>query len=271
MKIKRSLLVLLPIFAVCAILAGTAVASDSVSLFINGKALSLNNEAKLESGKVVAPVRAVAEGMGGHVTWDKDNHSVIIHTETTKDEVMDWIRKQGKEKTEYYFDGLFVEEANLDQDPEPEVLARTDGGVHLGDFFIFDKQSNGSFKLIFEQPWHVISWSAEHFPADGMNSLYKIVTRTGGTGVDVLEAHLMYMSDTGVWKEAWKGTLKARSAFQDIYHSIMGSYQFNDDYGKLFYWQTEMDTPLENNLQVGDYRITMKIFELQQGRFIEME
>jgi hypothetical protein len=271
MKVKRSLRVLLSILGACAIFAGTAVASDSVGLFINGKSLSHNNETKLENGKVVAPVRALAEAMGGNVTWDNETHSVNIQTGTTKDEVANWIRKQGKEKNEYYLDGLFVEEVNLDLDPEPEVLARIDGGVHLGNFFIFDKQSNGTYKLIFEQTWHVDSWDAEHFRADGMNPLYKIVTRTGGTGLDVREAHLMYMSDTGEWAEAWKGTLKDRSAFQDKYHIIMGSYQFNDDNGELFYWQTEMDTSLENNKQVGDSRTTMKVFELQQGQFIEKD
>lgn len=270
MNIKRKWGRFIPVLGLCAIFAGTAVASDSVGLIINGKSVSLNNEIKLDNGKVVAPVRDLAEAMGGRVTWDKKTDTVNIQTGATKDEVADWIREQGKEKKDYYFGGLFVEEANLDSDPEPEVLARIEGGVHLGDFFIFDKQSNGSYKLIFEQPWHVESWDAEHFRADGMNPLFKMVTRTGGTGLDVREAHLMYMSDTGEWTEAWKGTLKERSVFQDNYHLTMGSYQFNDDNGELYYWQTELNATLENE-QVGDGdpRTTLKVFELKQGRFME--
>ncbi|MNF09123.1 hypothetical protein D3C80_2097050 [compost metagenome] len=49
----------------------------------------------------------------------------------------------------------------------------------------------------------------------------------------------------------------------------MGSYQFNDDNGELFYWQTEMDASLEDNKQEGDSKTTMKIFNLHQGKFIE--
>ncbi|AJS59759.1 stalk domain-containing protein [Paenibacillus sp. IHBB 10380] len=268
MKVKRSLRVLLPILGACTIFVGTAVASNSVGLFVNGKALS-PKETRLENGKVIAPVRDLAEAMGGDVTWDKETHLVNIHTGITKDMVEDWIRKQGNEKRDYYFDGLSFEEMNVDGDSEPEVLVRIDGGVHLGDFFIFDKQSNGSYKLIFEQPWHVESWNIENFRADGMNPLFNIVTRTGGADVDVRESHLMYMNDSGVWTEAWKGTLKDRSVFQGKYHVAMGSYQFNDDNGELFYWQTEMDASLEDNKQEGDSKTTMKIFNLQQGKFIE--
>lgn len=32
--------------------------------------------------------------MGGHVTWDKETHSVNIQTELTKDAVADWIHKK---------------------------------------------------------------------------------------------------------------------------------------------------------------------------------
>ncbi|MCZ8520968.1 MULTISPECIES: stalk domain-containing protein [Paenibacillus] len=270
MTLRKGLKVLLSIVGACAIFTGTALASDSIDLFINGK--SLNDGVKLENGKVVAPVRSVAEALGGHVTWDKETNSVNIQTELRKDAVVDWIRKQGEEKNGYYFDGLSFEKMNLDGDSEPEVLARIDGGVHLGNFFIFDNQSDGSYKLSFEQPWHVESWnieSIENFRAEGMNPLYKIVTRTGGTGVDVREVHLMYMSDTGIWTEAWKGTLKERSVFQDKYHATMGSYQFNDDDGELFYWQTEMDASLEDNKQVGDSKTTMQVLEFREGHFVD--
>jgi hypothetical protein len=262
--------ILLPILGAGAIFAGSVAASAPVGLLVNGKSLGLSGEVKLVNGTVVAPVRALAEAMGGQVTWDKKTHSVNVATGTAKEDVAEWIRKQGKEQ-DYYFEGLWVEEANLDEDPEAEVLARIDGGVHLGSFFIFDKQSSGSYQLIYEQPWHVDAWGEEYFRADGMNPLFRIVTRTGGTGMDVREAHLMYMSDTGAWTEAWKGTLKDRTVFQDNYHIVMGSYGFNDDNGELLYWQTEMNASAENPDQVKDTRTTQKVFKLQQGRFVEKE
>jgi len=162
MKVKRSLRVLLPILGACTIFVGTAVASNSVGLFVNGKAPSLK-ETRIENEKVIAPVRDLAEAMGGDVTWDKETHSVNIQSGITKNMVEDWIRKQGNEKRDYYFDGLSFEEMNVDGDSEPEVLVRIDGGVHLGDFFIFDKQSKDSYKLIFEQPWHVESGTLRIF------------------------------------------------------------------------------------------------------------
>ncbi|MDR0269325.1 hypothetical protein [Paenibacillus sp.] len=93
MKVKRSLRVLLPILGACTIFVGTAVASNSVGLFVNGKELS-----------------------------PKETHSVNIQTGITKDMVEDWIRKQGNEKRDYYFDGLSFEEMNIDGDSEPEVF-----------------------------------------------------------------------------------------------------------------------------------------------------
>lgn len=253
-------------------LTGFAYAANmTIQMVVNGRVVESDIAPELKNGHAMVPLRWVAEALGAEVTWDNETHSVNIQTEITKDEVEDWIRTQGKEKNDYHFEGLFVEEVNLDRDPEPEVFARIDGAVHLGNFFVFDKQSNGTYTLIFEQPWRVVSWDAEYFRADGMNPLYNIVTRTGGTGVDVREVHLMYMDNQDQWVEAWNGKLKDRSIFQDNYHIIMGSYQFNDDKGQLFYWQTEMDVSIENNKQIGDSKTTMKIFELQQGKFLEKE
>ncbi|MBD0384764.1 hypothetical protein [Paenibacillus sedimenti] len=200
---------------------------------------------------------------------NKASNAMSVQTGINYDEVADLIRKQGKKQNAYYFPGLFTEELNVDLDPELEVLARTHGGVHLGDFFIFDKQSEGSYKLIFEQPWNVESWDIEHTHADLLTPLVRIITLTGGTGLDVREAHLMYMHDRGVWTEAWIGTLKERTVFEDNVHLIMGSYQLNDDNGQLFYWQTVMDVSLETNEQIRKPQTTLKVYELMNGRFVE--
>jgi hypothetical protein len=210
----------------------------------------------------------------GIVLFSFVGSSEHIQTGISRDEVAAWITKQGVEKdtSAYYLDGLSFELANVDQDAEPEVLARIDGGVHLGVFFLFDKQSDGSFTLIFERPWHVYSWNLTPIEVDGPEGpkqLYQIISRTGGTGVDVKEAHLMYMNDSGVWTEAWSGTLKTRSIFQDNEHLVMGGYQLNDDNGQLIYWQTVTDVNLNSNEQVGDSLTTTKLFEMVQGLFVE--
>ncbi|WP_274364028.1 stalk domain-containing protein [Paenibacillus thermotolerans] len=267
MKIKKSVRTLL-LCGACVLLAGTAAANGSISVFVDGKRL---NNARIDNGTTVAPVRTLAEAMGGRVTWDQETHSVHIETQTgvTEDTVAEWIRERGKESA-YYFDGLFAEEANVDADPELEVLARIDGGVHLGNFFLFDKRPDGTYKLIFERPWHVESWIAENLSPEGAHSLYKIVTRTGGTGMDVREARLMYMND-GVWTEAWTGKLKDRTVFQDNYHLVIGSYQLNDDNSQLYYWQTVTDASAETGKPTGEPKTTLKVFEWAEGRFVEMK
>jgi hypothetical protein len=131
---------------------------------------------------------------GTNITRD----AMSVQTVISQDEVADWIRNQGKKQNAYYFSGLFIEELNIDRDTELEVLACIHSGVHLGDFFVFDKEPDGSYKLIFEQPWHIVSWDIEHSNADLLTPLVRITTRTGGTGLDVREAHLMYMNDLGV-------------------------------------------------------------------------
>ncbi len=273
MKGKRGLRVALKMLVVCAVGVGALVTTNSIALFVNEEVLG-SEEAKPKHAALIAPIRDVAEAMEGEVSLDKESHSLSAQTGITKERVAAWITEQGNAEKDYYLEGLTFEEVNIDEDIEPEVLARIDGGVHLGDFFIFDKQADGSYQLIFEQPWQVESWSMERFRAEGMNPIFNIVTRTGGTGIDVIESHLMYMDDAGVWTEAWKGTLKDRSAFQDKYHLVIGSYQFNDDHGELFYWQTEMDASLEDDQQEeyqqeGDLKTSMTVFTLQQGKFIE--
>ena len=192
-------------------------------------------------------------------------------TGLTKDIVTAWIQEHGVKKNDYYVDGLSFAEMNIDGDTEDEVLVRIDGGVHLGDFFIFDKQAQDSYTLLFEQPWHVESWRMENYQAEGIGPFLTIITRTGGSGIDLREAHLMYMSDSGVWIEAWQGVLKDRSAFQDNVTTTMGSYQFNDDTGELYYWQTEKVTSLEENKQIGDATTSMTIFQLHQGKYVKKE
>jgi hypothetical protein len=274
MRIRWGFVSLVTIGIVLISFVGSSVASDRISLYVNGKLTKVGEAAQVTNGKVIVPARALAEAMGASVSWNKETRSVHIQTGISREEVAAWIIKQGAEEdaSSYYLDGLSYELANVDHDAEPEVLARIDGGVHLGVFFLFDKQSDSSYKLIFERPWHVYSWNLTPIEVDGPEGpiqLYQIYSRTGGTGVDVKEAHLMYMNDSGIWVEAWSGTIKVRSVFQDNNHQVMGSYQLNDDNGQLIYWQTVKDVNLTSNEQVGDSLTTSKLFEMVQGLFVE--
>jgi len=234
MKINRGMKITLLIIVIC-----TALASISILSFINGKSLK--------------------------------NEDEVLQTVLTKDEVVAWIQAQGKED-EYYFEELLFEENNIDRDLDLEVLAKIDGGVHLGHFFVFDVQLDGSYKLIYEQPWHVELWDIEFlFDNDDISPLYNIVTRAGGSGIDVREVHLMYMSHNGEWTEAWKGMLKERTAFENKNFIKMGSYQFNDDNDDLFYWQTDMVTAIEDNKQIGELTTLFKRFEFREGQFVEKD
>ncbi len=41
-------------------------------------------------------------------------------------------------------------------------MAKIDGGVHLGQFFIFDRDVTGTYQLITEQNWKVDSRDFDH-------------------------------------------------------------------------------------------------------------
>ena len=111
-------------------------AKGGTGIVVNGQRLEAN--AQVENGKTMAPVRALAEAMGGSVSLDAESGVVLIRGKIGPDEVGRWVLEQGSKKGKYayYLTGLSAEEANLDGDPEPEVLAKIDGGSHLGDFFM---------------------------------------------------------------------------------------------------------------------------------------
>lgn len=51
---------------------------DSVDIFVNGKALRMENPPILTNGYTLVPIRAVAEAMGCEVAWDPENRNVIV-------------------------------------------------------------------------------------------------------------------------------------------------------------------------------------------------
>lgn len=165
----------------------------------------------------------------------------------TKEQMAAMIKAQGCHDMEYYYlDGLSCETANLDDDADREILARIDGGVHLCQFFIFDKDPNGKYKLIAERDWKVEEWDLNH-PADiDGKMVFRLITRDGGTGVDIYTTHLFYLHQNH-FTEAWQGTMLERSVFGGAYFQKVCGYQVDlyNDNKRLYTWETTLDYQLE--------------------------
>ncbi|WP_289136814.1 hypothetical protein [uncultured Brevibacillus sp.] len=173
------------------------------------------------------------------------------HPRVGKDQIKQWIQQQSKKK-DHYMEGLAFQEINLDQDEELEVVATITGGVHLGTFFLFDKQASGSYQLAVEQPWKIDSLDLEQPVLEiGDKRIYQIVQHTGGTGVSVEIAILWYL-DKGRFVEAWTGSLKEISSFQEEYYALHGSYHFDGE--NLYYSTTSYKRPDDDTKPVTEFK-----------------
>jgi len=169
----------------------------------------------------------------------------------SKDQIKQWIQQQSKKK-DHYMEELAFQEINLDQDEELEVVATITGGVHLGTFFLFDKQTNGSYQLAVEQPWKIDSLDLEQPVLEiGDKRIYQVVQHTGGTGVCVEIAILWYV-DKGRFVEAWRGSLKEISSFQEEYYAVHGSYHFDGE--NLYYSTTSYKRPDDDTKPVTEFK-----------------
>ncbi|MGD8190787.1 nuclear transport factor 2 family protein [Brevibacillus ginsengisoli] len=187
----------------------------------------------------------------------------------SKANVQKWIETQGKEKN-YYFPGLNYQLLNLDEDPDMEIVATIDGAVHLGNFFVLDKQA-GSYKLIAERNWKVEKLSAQPLIEPNGKKIYETVERTGGTGLDVEIAHLWYV-DKGGFHEAWEWTTKERAVIPSSgnIQLTVGSYQIvQDPTLQLYAWTSshllngDAYAPVAHT--PNDY---MRIFNFNGERFV---
>ncbi|GAA0137234.1 hypothetical protein YSY43_40750 [Paenibacillus sp. YSY-4.3] len=207
----------------------------------------LKSQIEVNDGEVYAPLLPLAAELGYSVNWNKRSDRIDIVSDAkradkdqgeagiTKQRVTDWIVEQGKEDR-YYVEGLSYEMVDLDGDGEAEVLAAIDGGVHLGNFFIFDRDAAGNYRLIFESPWKVDSMNPGASVLVGDKLLYETVERTGGTGLDVEITHLWYM-EQGRVVEAWKGITKEMNAMiPGSYSLTVAGYRVYDDV--LYAWKT---------------------------------
>lgn len=178
---------------------------------------------------------------------------------------------------------LFMRSVNLDQDREPEIAAYTNGAVHLGMFYLLDRQSE-QYQLIAEKAWNVPHfaperWQFDRFDASEWNSeplqaagtvagkrLFEVINRTGGTGLDSYEVHLCYLED-GTLREAWEGVLKQRVSLPGGgIHLQYGSYQVVEggEQPVLLVWETTGQAPdgeTLDRLQQAETRMQQYVFD----------
>ena len=184
-----------------------------------------------------------------------------------KEDVIKLIKTQGT-KSPYYFEGLSYKLANLDKDDDFEIVAKIDGGVHVGYFFIFDKNSQGKYSLIAEKDWKVEKWDLGYWhDLNGGNRAYEMTTRAGGSGMDIFYGHVWYLKDSK-FVDAWMGTLKERTAFQDILSLKIGSYQINSDDSRLYAWTTKYDTKISTKTPLAKPKTTVSIFKFDGIKYV---
>lgn len=232
-----------------------AFAADPIKLIINGKEIKPDVPPQLINGRTMVPIKWVAESLGADVQWDGNavNITGLFSTSAAglidKQQVTEWIKNQGKDEDDSYFmEGLSYDLVNIDADNELEVVAKIDGAVHLGQLFIFDKDSTGEYRLITEQDWKVENWDFDNPIEIEGKRIFRLVTRTGGTGIDVFNVHLCYL-DKGNFIEAWQGTMQECSVFQEKYYQKVCGYQV-DHYSenkRLYAWETTLQYQLEQD------------------------
>lgn len=228
----------------------------------------------MKNNIVTGPVRAIAEALGANVNWNEADNTVEITNKQpiTKEQVSNWINSQGKEER-YYIYGLSYELVNLDNDSDLEIVAKIDGAVHIGNFFILDKTEDGIYKLIDEKLWKAECPKLNQPIYVNGKKVFETVVRTGGTGADVNVSHLWYL-ENGKMVEAWQGKLKERLTIHPSggYLLNVGSYQIicsgsvyesTNDYSsnRLYYWETKYKFADDNITKVGEPVTTSETFK----------
>jgi hypothetical protein len=183
-----------------------------------------------------------------------------------KEEVIKLIKTQGS-KSSYYFQGLSYKVANIDKDNDFEIVAKIDTGIHAGYFFIFDKNSQGKYSLVAEKDWKVEKWDLEYWHNLGGNKAYEMTIRAGGSGMDIFYGHVWYLKDSK-FVEAWMGTLKERTAFQDILDLKIGGYQINSDDSRLYAWTTKYGTKISTKTPIAKPITIVSIFKFDGVKYV---
>ncbi|MFI8713948.1 hypothetical protein [Brevibacillus brevis] len=209
----------------------------------------------------------------------------------TKTQVLDWINKQAKAPV--VTDNFDFQLVNLDDDPEPEIVAKHNGSVHIGNFYILDQKPDRTYALIAEEQWNPPRLQLDHWDyTREVNSseidknteneprllagkrVFKTVQHTGGSGVSVYEANLWYL-DKGRLVKAWEGLLRETVSVPggQLFRTV-GSYQIvhNDEEKPLLYhWQTKQElNPDTGELLPGKPETTLQMYHWEHGIFVPL-
>lgn len=85
---KRRLITTLLAGVIITGLGTAAFASAPIKIIYNGEVLKTDVPLINQNGRVLAPVRSIAEAMGATVTWDKRTNSVMIHSQEKEKDSM---------------------------------------------------------------------------------------------------------------------------------------------------------------------------------------
>jgi len=66
---------------VCATMS-TAAAENPIRLIVNGKTIQTDVPPQMMEGRIMIPIRGVAEALGAEVKWDEENRAVMVDTKT---------------------------------------------------------------------------------------------------------------------------------------------------------------------------------------------
>ena len=268
---KNKWLAVAGVVMLLSVLATVALAGNPMKLMINGQEIKPDVPLQIINGRTMAPVRWIAEALGADVKWDDHANLVLIDSKTSpvfipKQQVVTLLQEQG-ENNDYYLEGLSFELVNLDDDDDLEIVAQIDGAVHLGEFFIFKKDLQGDYKLITEQGWKVERCNFKTPLEIEGKKLYEIVTRSGGTGLDIFNVHLVYLEQAN-FVEAWQGTLFKRDAqFLGSYYKRMGSYQFDAEGKRLYVWETTHQLEDDSETPKGEFKTTTTVYFFDGQKF----
>ncbi|MFF2530217.1 hypothetical protein ACFVS2_15065 [Brevibacillus sp. NPDC058079] len=215
----------------------------------------------------------------------------LASKEPTTSQVMEWINKQAK--APIVTDNFDFQLVNLDDDPVPEIVAKHNGSVHIGNFYILDQRPDRAYALIAEEEWNPPRLQLDHWdytrevnsPAIDKNAedeprllagkrVFETVQHTGGSGVSVYEANLWYL-DKGRLVKAWEGLLRETVSVPggQLFRTV-GSYQIvHDDEAKplLYHWQTKQElNPDTGELLLGKPETTLQMYRWENGVFIPL-
>jgi len=264
---KKKILITLSVLILLSTISMMALAANPLKLVVNSKEIQSDVAPQLINDRTMVPLRWVAEALGANVEWDGQAVYItgsLAHStgSISKEEVTLLVKNQGKDKEDsYYIEGLSYEMANIDLDADLEIIAKIDGAVHLGQIFVFDKDSAGEYQLITEQNWKVENWDLDNpIEIDGKR-IFKLITRDGGTGVDSFTVHLWYL-EKGNFIHAWQGILLERSVAltPESYYKRVGGYQVDIEGKRLYTWETTHQLEEDGVTPKGEVKTTTDMY-----------